>query len=233
MSRTAGVGMADYTAVNPFAVGAMVLGLASALTTIFREPFLLGLPLLGLLLGVLALVQVKNSNGTQAGKLLALGGIILSLAFGGLVVVNHFKEKARLERYKQSLTKLVSDWGDDLVAGNFDQMYAKFDAPFQNRVKMDVFKARLSQVRDGRLYMAKPTAIHLEPRIAIELDESTGQHTALGVMKLEVEKPPGTDADLMTFENIYFRQVEGEWKIEDIPTYFERPAPAAEHSHSH
>src|SRR5688572_29608213 len=75
MSRTAGVGMADYAAVNGFAVGSIVLGLASSLTAIFHEPFLMILPALGLALGLLAYFQVRNSNGTQTGKLVAIGGI--------------------------------------------------------------------------------------------------------------------------------------------------------------
>lgn len=218
--------MADYAAVNPFAVGAIVLGLASAFTLIFREPFLLALPLLALLLGILALVQIKGSSGTQTGSLLALGAIVLSLAFGGLVVVDHFKERSALERHKKSLSKLVQDFGTDLISGDFETAYAKFDSPFQDRVKMDVFKARLSQVRDGRFYFAKPTAASLEPRVAIERDESTGQYTAVGLMKLDVEKREGSDADLMVMESIVFRLVRGEWKIEDLPTYFERQVQA-------
>lgn len=222
MSRTAGVGMADYAAVNPFAVGAIVLGLASAFTLIFREPFLLVLPLLALLLGVFAFVQIRSSSGTQTGTLLAFGGILLSLCFGGLVVVDHFREQSAVEQHKQTLAKLVSDFGNDLITGDFEKAYEKFDSPFHDRVKMDVFKARMSQVQDGRFYLAKPTKASLEPRVAVERDESTGQYTAIGLMKIDFEKPEGSDTEMMILENIVFRLVKGEWKVEDLPAYFER-----------
>jgi len=221
MSRTAGVGMADYAAVNGFAVGSIVLGLASSLTAIFHEPFLLLLPALGLLLGLFAFFQVRSSNGTQTGSLVAIGGILFSLLFGGIVIVNGIKHKAEIARHKVVLGQLVSDFGADLTSEKFDDAYAKFNGAFQDRVKIDVFKARLAQVREGRYYGVKPLSARLEPRVAIEFDETTDQYAAVGLMTLEIEKPTN-GADLHAQESVVFRLQRGEWKFEDVPNYFER-----------
>src|SRR5687768_10470858 len=81
MSTTAGVGSQEYVAVNPMAVAALLLGVASLL--VFVHDALLLIPLVGVVCAFIAWRQIKNSNGTQTGRLMALAGIVLCVAIGG------------------------------------------------------------------------------------------------------------------------------------------------------
>src|SRR5437867_2385125 len=77
MSTTAGVGSQDYVAINNAAIVSVILGLCTALA-------FLGIPFLiigaaGIVFGIIALVQIRHSNGTQGGAGLAILGILLSL----------------------------------------------------------------------------------------------------------------------------------------------------------
>src|SRR5687768_2615927 len=81
MSTTAGVGSQEYVAINNVAIVAAILGLCTALG--FLGPFFLILGLAGVICGFVALKEIRNSNGTQSGKLLAWLGVFLSVALAG------------------------------------------------------------------------------------------------------------------------------------------------------
>ncbi len=76
MSTTAGLGSQDYVAVNVTSVVAVLFGLASLLA--IASPVLLVFPIVGVVLEPDRLRQVRNSNGTQTGKGLAILGLVLS-----------------------------------------------------------------------------------------------------------------------------------------------------------
>ena len=59
---------------NGFAIASLVLGI-------------LGVVLLGLIFGYIALSQIKRSGGTQGGRGMALAGVILSWAWLALVII--------------------------------------------------------------------------------------------------------------------------------------------------
>src|SRR3954469_19562554 len=84
MSTTAGLGSTDYVAINPVAVAASLLGLASALVLL---DLLLGvIPLLAIGCAVVSLIQISRSGGTQTGRKWAVLGILLAIAFSSVVV---------------------------------------------------------------------------------------------------------------------------------------------------
>src|SRR4051794_6725127 len=76
MSTTAGLGSTDYVAVNGVAVATIFMGLASSLALL--DVTLLAIPLVTVVLAIIALRQIANSNGTQTGRLLAWGGLVLA-----------------------------------------------------------------------------------------------------------------------------------------------------------
>src|SRR3954466_13908623 len=83
MSTTAGVGSQDYVAINNSAIISVILGMCTALA-------FLGIPFLvvgaaGIVFGIIALVQIRNSKLTRGGTGLAILGILLSLAIAGSV----------------------------------------------------------------------------------------------------------------------------------------------------
>src|SRR6476620_7587606 len=91
MSRTAGLGTTEYVAINGAAVTAAILGVASSLA--LMADILLVIPLVGLVFAIVAIRQISYSNGMQGGKLLAWGGLVLCLAFAGIVVGGEVKEQ--------------------------------------------------------------------------------------------------------------------------------------------
>src|SRR5688572_26011279 len=70
MSRTAGLGSGDYVAVNNTSVLALLLSLASLLSLL--SPWVLVVCVAAIVCGVLALKQIRSSNGTQTGSLFAV-----------------------------------------------------------------------------------------------------------------------------------------------------------------
>ena len=86
MSRTAGVGLGDYAAVNVRAVIGLILGVASVVAYIFSDSYVpLAIPLAGLIVSLVALIQIQGSNGTQTGRGIALVGLLLA---GGLSLIH-------------------------------------------------------------------------------------------------------------------------------------------------
>src|SRR3954467_10146513 len=83
MSTTAGLGTTEYVAVNGMSIVALILGVASALSLFANE--LLVIPGIAVVLAIVAFFQIRDSNGTQTGKGLAAVGLVLALAFVGLV----------------------------------------------------------------------------------------------------------------------------------------------------
>src|SRR5215204_2886908 len=96
MSTTAGLGTTDYVAVNGWAIGALILGALSFLSLLANE--LLVLPALALVFAVVAFVKINDSNGTQTGKGLAIGGVLLAMVFvalvGGRLVIQIFGNRS-------------------------------------------------------------------------------------------------------------------------------------------
>src|SRR5687768_5111201 len=75
MSRTAGLGSGEYVAINNTSVIAFLMGVASVLALL--NPFLLVFAVVAVVLGVMALIQIRSSNGTQTGRAFAIAGILL------------------------------------------------------------------------------------------------------------------------------------------------------------
>src|SRR5690348_12044880 len=83
MSTTAGLGSTDYVAVNTPAVIALILGLASAAVLI--DPIFFVVPLAGLICSIMAISQIRRSNGTQTGLGLAALALLLTFGFSAFV----------------------------------------------------------------------------------------------------------------------------------------------------
>src|SRR5258706_13413962 len=64
MSTTAGVGSQDYVAINNAAIVSVILGKCTALALLGMQFFIVGAA--GIVTGIVALVQIRYSNATQA-----------------------------------------------------------------------------------------------------------------------------------------------------------------------
>jgi hypothetical protein len=109
MSTTAGVGSQDYVAINNAAIVSVILGLCTALA-------FLGIPFLivgaaGIVFGIIALVQIRHSNGTQGGMGLAILGILLSLAIAGSVAMANILDYTRRQEDQRQINALLDQLG--------------------------------------------------------------------------------------------------------------------------
>lgn len=137
MSTTAGIGHQEYVAVNPVAVAALILGLASLL--VFLHDVLLLIPLAGVVCAIIAWRQIRNSSGTQTGRLMAFAGLVLSLCLGGgrllWKVVGGWTNSAD----KAEIRRLIDNLGDHLSREQYSAAYGLFTDRFRERVSEQRF----------------------------------------------------------------------------------------------
>src|ERR1700722_8242062 len=121
MSRTAGLGSGDYASINPLAVASLFFGIAGILVIYGR--FLLVVPGTAFILAVLALRQIRNSNGTQVGTWIALLGLLLSAIFGGWQLASGAIDEVRTRADRAAIAGVIDHLGRDASAMNLDDAY--------------------------------------------------------------------------------------------------------------
>lgn len=147
MSTTAGVGAQEYSAINPLAVIGLLLGLLSVLA--FFDPVLLLVPAAGAVCAVLAWWQIRQSNGTQTGKLIAIGGMALCVLVGGGVAVRDAMAAAGRRADRQAIIQTVDDFGRLITERKFDQAHAMTSPAFQQRIDRARFTEAWRMVSDS------------------------------------------------------------------------------------
>ncbi len=221
MSATAGVGTQEYVAINPFAVIAVVLGLASALLlmgwnypTLFYV--LLVIPLAGLIFALMAISQIRNSNGTQAGIWWAVGGVLLSLVFAGTVTAHHIQRRIEADRQQQAVATLAERFGQAVMAGDYAAARDLFTPEFQQVWSLEQFRGHLERVLVSET-LGKLRAIRPGPRAAIE--DFAGGQRAVGRLMFDFEKLDGQPLVIR-----YERAPDGDWKIVSTELFPASPA---------
>src|SRR5688572_18190595 len=121
MSRTAGLGSGDYVAINNTAILALILGAMSIFGLLFNVMLLIAL--VAVVCGVIALLQIRSSNGTQSGRAFAAAGILLGLGFGGWGAANIALAKVQHRNDERAIDHLVKRLSEFLAAGQYDQAY--------------------------------------------------------------------------------------------------------------
>jgi hypothetical protein len=212
MSTTAGVGSADYAAVNPRAIFALLLGLASALA-LLDEPVLLIFPAAGIIAAVTALWQIARSNGTQTGRGLAAAALVLSLVFGGFVAASFATEGLRTRSDRAALADLIARLAEKVKSGDFNEAYALFSPRFAERINPATFADRMAALREnpawGKLQSARWNGL-----AEFRTDETTGLRTGAAPMLLQCEKASEVRMDAL------FRKVGDRWLFDDLPMLF-------------
>ena len=117
MSTTAGVGSQDYVSINPLAIGALLLGLISGLVVFTNVLFIL--PAAGVIFGIMAIRQINDSNGTQAGKTWAIVGIALSVLIGGGVLASRAAAGWATRGDQRQISELIDALGRDVAGGSY------------------------------------------------------------------------------------------------------------------
>jgi hypothetical protein len=191
MSRTAGVGLADYRSVNTFSVIAMLTGVASFLVVAFPTwPLLLLVPLVAVLLGVVSLAQVRSSNQTQTGSLIALAGIVAALGFAGYWAQNRLSLNAADRQARIEIAALITSLGESIRAEDYAKAYALFEPRFRQRVDQATFESTLRIVR-SRAYRVEIAGMGVTERTIIERDRS-GNMTAVAAADILAAESDGS-----------------------------------------
>ena len=121
MSRTAGLGSGDYVAINNTSIVAMLLGLASSLALLFPTAIVVGAA--AVVCGILALVQIRSSNGTETGRVFAVLGILLGLALGGRAAAKLVIANVQHRRDEAAIGQVIKQLNDHIVAKHYAEAY--------------------------------------------------------------------------------------------------------------
>ncbi|MGH7214401.1 MAG: DUF4190 domain-containing protein [Tepidisphaeraceae bacterium] len=215
MSTTAGVGTQEYVAVNSPSVAAILLGLASGLALL--NPILLVIPIIGVVTAIVALRQIRDSNGTQTGRLLAWGGLLVSVVFVALAGGEQVRQGMEVRENRGALAASIKKLEGHLIAEQYDQAHAMFGVRFIERVTPADFKLRWDQLQNMPAY-GKLKAIEWNERAQFDTDPQTGDRYARGLIDLRMEKLPQPFR-----QEIIFRRSGAQWQVEDIPGLFQAP----------
>ena len=212
MSTTAGVGTGDYVAVNVTSVVAVVFGLASLLA--MANPVLLVFPIVGVILGLIALLQIVNSNGTQTGKGLA----ILALALSGIITATIFGVQGIQALHRRADQRAVADlalkYGQLISQDKFEDAYDLFDSGFKDRVSKQAFIIHLTSIQHhGDLPPIDGIAWNGRAEF---YSGDNGVQTADAVIKVHFKGIEGEERLMARF-----RQANGgPWQIDDVPDQY-------------
>jgi stress-induced morphogen len=211
MSRTAGAGTQEYVAINPLAVTALVLGVASGIVVFGRLFFVV--PLVAIAFGILALYQIRNSNGTQSGRLIAALGLALAIGLMGYQLALEAASFAEGREDRQQLEALVQTLSGHIVDREYDQAYSLFSDRFRQRVTRERFDGLWDLIRDhevvGALQSMQATGL-----FAFETDAATQTRYAAGMSIVRFSKTE----DRQQFR--FRRDPQRGWQIDDIPSFF-------------
>ena len=219
MSTTAGVGTQEYVAVNVTAVVAVLLAVLGALSMVVD--ILLVIPLAAVICAVVALRQIKDSNGTQTGRGLAWAAVVLSVLFAGGVGSRKLMEHAQLREDNRQIQGLIVALGNDVKAGKWQEAYDLFSPRFQARVNLKAFSDRWDALQKNP-YFGKVKEMKGNGLLDQGVDNQTNAPIAGTMVLIQSE-----DANVgETRQEGYFIKQGGAWKIENIPSIFpvERPA---------
>lgn len=215
MSRTAGVGLQDYAEINPFAVGALVLGMSSWL--VFFANLFYVVPLIGLLLGVWAIIRILGSNGTQTGLLVAGLGILLSAGTAGYAFFTASAAAQRDEADRVQIRTLIGNLSTALSSGQFEQAYALFDPRFRERVKLEEFSDRWRLLQSSPLF---GTILDVTDNNLINIDPAAGdQQRAAETNLVFTVRSDGQEVKNRQ-RAVFVVDSAGQWFLLDIPTFF-------------
>ncbi len=213
MSTTAGVGAGDYVAVNVTSVVAVVFGLASLLA--MATPVLLVFPIVGVILGLIALRQIVNSNGTQTGKGLA----IVALALSGIITATIFGVQGIQALHRRADQRAVADlaqkYGQLISQDKFEDAYDLFDSDFKNRVSKQAFIVHLTSIQH-QPELPPIDGIEWNGRAEFHSGDD-GSQTADAGLKVYYKGIEGDGGRLAA----HFRESNGgPWLIDNIPDQF-------------
>ncbi len=117
MSTTAGVGLAEYRAVSGLAVASLLCSLAGVATVV--SWIFVALPVIGVLLGLVALWQIARANGTLVGRAPAILGVVLGLLIAGYFGWQGWSTRTEDAAFRASIAKQIEEFGAAMAAEDY------------------------------------------------------------------------------------------------------------------
>lgn len=213
MSTTAGLGSADYVAINGTSIAAVLLGITSALV-LFGSLLLLLIPVAGIICAILAFRQIRSSNGTQTGRGLAAVGLLLSLGLGGFYVTNGALTTIHNRSDEQHVIALIEQFGDFIHAEKYNAAYQLCDDRFTGRVSEAQFAEKWKAANSNPIY-GSIQKMDWNQLLKFDDDPVTGERICSGMVLLSFAKVPGQERMGMAF-----RLLDGKWWVDDLPSLF-------------
>jgi len=213
MSTTAGAGTQDYVAINSVAVVCLFLGLASVLA--FLSSIFLVLPVAGLICGIIALVQIRGSNKTQSGVLLAMLGLLACIGIGGGRSVYQAMQRLHVSEDERQVADMMVKLGQLIAAEKYDDAYAMFDDRFKERVSASSFAAtfrNFANVPDSGVLQS--IGWNQEP-MTVQEQSDTGDVFVSGMAFFKFEKEPAPRRSIIDFQ-----KTDGQWHVHNIDAIF-------------
>ena len=213
MSTTAGITSQEYVAINIPSIVALVLGLASVVAVL--SWVLLVIPLAAVVTAIVALRQIRDSNGTQTGRAFAWLGIAVSLGIGSYKVVATVTEQLQTRADRQAIAAELSELGRLVHETKYDEAYKLFSSRFQDRVPLQTFTEKWTQLNSFP-NLGKVRSIEWnKTTILFQSDPSSGARVAFATAWLHFEKDesPGR----YTFD---FRKSGPNWEIDGVQLLF-------------
>jgi len=214
MSRTAGLGSSDYSAVNTASVVTLLIGGASGLALL--SPIFLVLPVVGVVVGIIALRQVLSSGGTQSGATLAIIGLLFALGFSGFTGVKAVRAAQTVANDENELKALVSNFGKALSENRVADAYEMTDPRFREQVPMERFKKFFDDLT-GNEFVGPVKSIESNGLFAIETDPETDFRMAMGLSLMKTAK---TSDDRPMRPEVRYRRSGDQWRIIALPEWF-------------
>lgn len=215
MSRTAGLGSGEYVAINNTSVFAFLMGLASVLALL--NAFLLVFCVVAIVLGGIALLQIRSSNGTQTGQAFAVVGILLALIFGGTTGGKVAMARAERQKSEADVAQVIAQLGQRLAKQEYAQAYGTlFSEKFREDFSAETFTTRWETITRQAGAVQSVTWLgrsHIEP------PRAAGDRRAQTKAEFRFEKVPQASPLTVTLV-----QQEGEWVIETIGEVFNADA---------
>lgn len=182
MSRTAGVGTQEYVAVNATAVVTLLLGAISAAAV--ASDVLLVLPVATVIVGIVALMQVRRSGGTQTGAGLAAVGLILALIFVGWIGGRAWSAHRAVEDARGQVVSLIDKLSKAVTSNSYEPAWECFGDTFRAEVRKKAFFDTWTRLQGIPGY-GPLKGIRWNTRLEVQIDPNTGVKFANGVLLID------------------------------------------------
>lgn len=219
MSTTAGVTNQDYVAVNPLAVVAALLGLASGLA--FASSLLLVIPIVGIVFALVAIRQIADSNGTQTGRGLAIVGLALCLLCAAGVMTVRYLAYAAVRNDTNAIASTLVDTGKLIGAADYRRAYdQQFDAQFKRNIPFDRFQQIWKNLQSDSYVGTLQTIRWNGVTPAFE----SGGGTTMAATKAKIKFEKGNEERF----DVILKLEDGKWRINAMPQFFQPPKKPAD-----